>query len=253
MSYDLIDRYAERFRDAADRRADPRRRVVSAIAVAVVVGGLVTATIALVDPVPQREVPADIRPVSPPQTLKAVPAQCQGGRGPGQAPAYRVPHNAALTNVTLLGCARLPVSGKRIEFSGNVSRIGVGGPLVACINPAYNRGATVQGLCKAAPPFSRFGVRYGAPRGTIVEGYGLVVWGTQPSRRRVDVRFLGGVSRAAVLNVPRTAPELERLVDVPFSIFAAELPLSAACHPITVTASTNEATIPPRPRICHDG
>lgn len=85
-----------------------------------------------------------------------------------------------------------------------------------------------------------------------MEGYGLVVWGTQPSKRRVDVRFRGGESRAAVLPVPRTAPELERRVDVPFSLFAAELPLSAACHPIRVMASTNEVTIPPRPQICRD-
>jgi hypothetical protein len=132
-------------------------------------------------------------------------ARCDvGGR-----PEYFVPGGDAV----LLGCARLGVSGKRVEFSTNRARID--GKSELCINPAYGRGRFIPSLCKIDP--SRFAVRdAGQPR-----GYRHVIWGTAP---RETSRVTAGYTRAAIFRSAR------------FAVFVVELPLAAASGPVTVTA-----------------
>ncbi len=57
--------------------------------------------------------------------------------------------------MALLGCARLGVSGKRVEFSGNLGDID--GARHACINPAYSGrgqpGLYIPAICALEPRF----------------------------------------------------------------------------------------------------
>ena len=73
----------------------------------------------------------------------------------GERPDYLVP-GPADSPLALLGCARLGVSGKRVEFSANLAQID--GALHACINPAYSdrgqRGLYIPGICQPEPPLS---------------------------------------------------------------------------------------------------
>jgi hypothetical protein len=179
-----------------------------------------------------------------PSPIATTPARCDVGGRPG----YFVPGPGDGRPV-LLGCARLGVSGRRVEFSGNLDRID--GARHACINPAYGpRGRFIPAFCGFAPPLSRFAVRdAGQPR-QGVRGYALVIWGTAGASTEVVARFTGGTARAAVIEV---APELaRRLGEPPFRLFAMELPLAAACAAITVTAkgSAPASRIPARPRLC---
>jgi hypothetical protein len=78
--------------------------------------------------------------------------------------------------------------------------------------------------------------------------YGYVIWGTAGEARSVDVTFDGGIAHAAVLPVPGT---LARDYGAPpFALFVAELPLSAACGPVSVEADGATARIEPKPRVC---
>ena len=66
----------------------------------------------------------------------------------------------------------------------------------------------------------------------------------------VTARFAGGTARAAVIEVP--ARLARSLGESPFSLFVMELPLSAACAPVTVAANGSDATrrIPARTKLC---
>ena|SRR5215216_6180374 len=151
----------------------------------------------------------------------------------GERPDYFVP-GPADGPLALLGCARLGVSGKRVEFSGNLAHLD--GGCHACINPAYSgrgqRGLYIPAICKLEPPLSRFAVRdAGQPR-QGVRGYGYVIWGTAGAATHLVARFMGGTAQAAVM---RVGPGLAaRFGESPFSLFVVELPLSAACAAITV-------------------
>jgi hypothetical protein len=167
----------------------------------------------------------------------------------GEKPRYFVPGQSTFP-VALLGCARLGVSGKRVEFSANFGRIGRHRHL--CINPAYSgRGRYIPAVCALSPPPQEFSVVDASQPRQAVRHYRLVVWGTAPeSTTGVLARFRKGLARAALLRVgPRLA---RRFGERPFSIFVFELPLRAACGPLLVTAQGHEATerVGARPMLC---
>ena len=169
----------------------------------------------------------------------------------GERPDYFVP-GPPDGPLALLGCARLGVSGKSVEFSGNLAHID--GARHACINPSYSgrsrRGFYIPAICALEPSLSRFAVRAAGQPRQGVRGYALVIWGTIGASTNVVAHFAGGTARAAVFNVP---PGLARnFGESPFGLFVMELPLSAACAPVTVTGDGPDATerIPPRPKLC---
>jgi len=138
----------------------------------------------------------------------------------GERPGYFVPGDGP---ATVVGCARLGVSGKRIEFSGNDS---------ACINPAYSgrgqRGFFIPAICELDPPLTRFAVR--DARQPRQGGYGYVIWGTAGTASEVTAHFEGGTARAAIIRVG--APLARRFGAPPFRLFVVELPPSAAHGPV---------------------
>jgi hypothetical protein len=193
------------------------------------------------------ETPASGRPDQSQPIITAL-ARCEIGEKPG----YFVPgpENGPLA---LLGCARLGVSGKRVEFSGNLERIGRHRHL--CVNPAYNgrgqRGIYIPAICKLDPPPQEFSIVAVAQPRQAVRRYALVVWGTVPaSTRRVVARFGEGLGRAAVFRIGSKVAR--RFGESPFGIFVLELPLRAACAPLSVRGQSLHPVerIPPRPRLC---
>ena len=161
----------------------------------------------------------------------AVPDSVRVGCAAGTRPPYFVP---AGSPPVLLGCARLGVSGRRVDFSAGRDRIGGGRHL--CIHPAYSgrgrRGFFIPSLCKLRPRPSRFAVRDARrPR-----GYGCVIWGTAPpGTREVVARFDGGSARAAIIRVPAR----RSFGETPFVLFVVELPLGAG--PATMTRRTSSS------------
>jgi hypothetical protein len=169
--------------------------------------------------------------------------------GVGDPPGYFVPGRGPLA---LLGCARLGVSGKRIEFSANLGRIG--GELHLCVNAAYSgrgrRGFHIPALCKLDPPPQRFAVRDLSRPRPGVRGYALVMWGTaEASTSRVEARSAGVAARAAVFTLGAT--DLRRFGEAPFSLFVLEVPRRAACRPVTLERDRSDSIrLPPRPDLC---
>jgi hypothetical protein len=126
----------------------------------------------------------------------------------------------------VVGCAKLPVSGRRVEFSVNLEGEGH-----LCVNPAYGDGAFIPAICRLHPPLSELAIRDARQPRQGVDGYGFVVWGTAGDERSVRVRFEGGVARAVLLPVP---DEIARdHGEDPFTLFVAELPASAAGGPVS--------------------
>ena len=167
----------------------------------------------------------------------------------GERPGYFVP---ASSPPALLGCARLGVSGKRVEFSGSLERMD--GDAHLCIHPAYSgrgsRGFFIPAICKLPPPLARFAVRdSGQPR-QGVRGYELVIWGTAPAgTRKVVARSSSRRAEAATFPVPsRRAPW--DFGEPPFRLFVLELPLAAACDAVTVTAGRASDRVAPRAGLC---
>jgi hypothetical protein len=169
----------------------------------------------------------------------------------GERPDYFVP-GPADSPLALLGCARLGVSGKRVEFSGNLAHLD--GERHVCVNPAYSgrgqRGLYIPAICKLEPPLARFAVRDAAQPRQGVRGYAYVIWGTAGASTDVVARFTGGTAQAAVF---RVGPKLARnFGESPFGLFVIELPLSAACAAVTVAGKGPDATerIAPEPKLC---
>lgn len=167
----------------------------------------------------------------------------------GERPDYYVP-GAPDGPLALLGCARLGVSGKQVEISGNMDRID--GMLHMCFNPAYSgHDRYIPAICMLDPPPSRFAIRdAGQPR-QGVRGYEFVIWGTAAaSTSDVVASFNAGRARAAVFKV---RSKLARSFgEPPFGLFVFELPLAAACGSVTVRTEGPDATkrIPPRRKLC---
>ena len=190
------------------------------------------------------------RPSRQAQPIRTTPARCDVGERPG----YFVP-GSERDRLALLGCARLGVSGKRIEFSGNLDEID--GELHFCMNPAYSgrgqRGFYIPALC-AFDPLQRFAIHDAEHPRQGVRGYALVIWGTAAaSTTEVVARAAGQTARAAVFKVgPALARRFDRL---PFSFFVLELPLRAACVPVSVRDDRSGATrrIGRKPNVCRRG
>jgi hypothetical protein len=144
----------------------------------------------------------------------ARPASCDVGARPD----YFVPADGPSV---VVGCAVLPLSGRRVEFSVDVER---GGHL--CVNPAYGDGAFIPAICRLHPPLTQLAIRDAMQPRQGVDGYGFVVWGTAGDARAVRVRFDSGAVRAALLPVPEEIAR-EHGED-PFTLFVAELPPTAA-------------------------
>jgi len=169
----------------------------------------------------------------------------------GERPRYFVPGPPG-SPLALLGCARLGVSGKRVDFSGNVDRIAH--TRYACINPAYGgrgrRGIYIPAVCLNRP-LQRFAVHQASQPQQAVRGYELVFWGTtRASTSEVVARYGDEPVRAAVFEV---GPKLSsRFGERPFSLFVLELPLDAACTSVAVEtdASARTERIRPQPKIC---
>jgi len=143
----------------------------------------------------------------------------------GDRPGYFVP-GPDDGPLALLACARLGVSGKRVELSGNLARFA--GESHLCVNQAFagrrRRGFYIPAICKLHPPPQRFAVRdAGRPRQGVT-GYAFVIWGTAPaSTSKVVVRYNGGAARAALFKVESKLAR--RFGEEPFSLFVVELPL----------------------------
>jgi len=163
-------------------------------------------------------------------TVRTQPCD-EGGR-----PGYFVPGG----DVAIVGCARLGVSGKPVEFS--VGRERIGGEAQVCLNAAYRgrgqMGIYIPSVCRSPSALRELTVfRVEVPR-QAVRGYRLVIWGTVPrSARGVVARHRGGRTTGAVLRANRGS----------FSAFVVELPVRAACHPIELRTTGSSA--PARERL----
>jgi hypothetical protein len=143
----------------------------------------------------------------------------------GDRPGYFVP-GPDDGPLALLACARLGVSGKRVELSANLARIE--GESHLCLNPAFagrgRRGFYIPAVCKLHPPPQRFAVRDAGRTRQGATGYAFVVWGTAPAATsKVVARHHGGVARAALFEVD--AELARRFGEEPFNLFVVELPL----------------------------
>ena len=158
------------------------------------------------------------------------PARCDVGGKPG----YFVP---ASSPPVLIGCARLGVSGKRVELSGSRGRID--GEPHTCVDPAYGRrGRFIPGICVPDP--ARFAIRDASRPRQGVRGYAFVVWGTAPaSTVSVTARSGAATARAAVFATG----------DPPFAVFVVELPMPSGCGRITVVAQGSAASGAGRTRL----
>ena len=168
-------------------------------------------------------------------TVRTQPCD-EGGR-----PGYFVPGG----DVAIIGCARLGVSGKPVEFSAGRERIA--GEAQVCLNAAYRGrgrlGIFIPSVCRSPSAVRELTVfRAEVPR-QAVRGYRLVIWGTVPSSARgVVARHRGGRTAGAVLRANRGS----------FSAFVVELPVSAACHPIELrtTGASARVRLAARPKLC---
>jgi hypothetical protein len=114
-----------------------------------------------------------------PATAPAADATTKARCDVGKRPNYFVPISPKSSPLAVIGCARLGVSDKRVEFSANAEPIGRKNYL--CLNPAYRGrgqlGIYIPASCTPNPVSRRLAVvSVEIPR-QAVRGYGLVVWG----------------------------------------------------------------------------
>jgi len=180
---------------------------------------------------------------APGRLVESAPADCRVGEVPG----YFVPGRAP----TLVGCARLGVSGKRVEFS--VNRESIVGERVACINPAYNGrgqpGIFIPAICPATRRLSEFAVHDASQPRQGVRDYAYVIWGTAGDADEVVARYDGGTAKAVVMKVDRDLAA--DLGEDPFRVFVVELPLAAGCERVTITAGDATDSVAARPKVCN--
>jgi len=162
----------------------------------------------------------------------------------GERPNYFVPGGND-GPFAIIGCARLGVSGKAVEFSADDERIGRKDHV--CLDPAYRGrgelGNYIPAVC-VRDPVSRKPevISVEIPR-QAVRGYQLVMWGSvAPSTRQVVARYQGEETSAAVFPV---MPSLARAVGAtrPFSVFVVEFYPEAACSRVRIRS---DGASPPR-------
>jgi len=247
---DFLDQLGADLDAAYDRRK--ARRTLPALRAAAVLGILAAAVagIALAG-TDQRTAAPNEATVEQPRAHETLVTQSKGC-AIGERPGYYVPGGPPNRPLALLGCARLPVSGERVEFSAETTSINGSDEL--CINLAFGDQWFVRTVCKLAPSAPRFSVRDAvAPadlRGleSSLEGYGYVIWGTLGDASDVTIRYDRGTAKAAVLDVP--AELARRFGQEPFALFVAELPLSAGCAALTVEDGKSSAKVKPNPAAC---
>jgi len=171
--------------------------------------------------------------------VRLAPATVETRCDIGGQPDYFVPGSAE-NPVAIIGCARLGLSKKPVEFSANDERID--GKDYVCLNPAYRdtrRGAFIPAACEPEPISRRLVVVAAAVPRQGVRGYRLVIWGTAaPSTRRVVAHYEGERTEAAVLTVRRTAGAAR-----PFRVFVVELdPQVPACSVLLRAAGASGAS-----------
>ena len=238
---DFLQQLGADLDEAAGRRASRRRRprlvrgTIAVCAVVAAVAGVLLLTDQDRQGAGEREAAND-RQIPPTALAPAQPVSCEIGA----RPEYFVPGDSS---VALVGCVRLPVSEKRLDFSVKSARLD--GAEHLCVNPAYGGGQFIPAICKLEPPAPRFAVRDARqPR----EGYGYVIWGTAGDARSVRASFEGGTADAAVIDVP--ADIARGYGENPFKLFVVELPLTAACGEVNVDAGDASATVEPQPMTC---
>jgi hypothetical protein len=244
---DFLQLIGTDLREAAERRASRRRRsmvVRASLVVCVLIAavGLWTFGAGMLtsdDRQAAGERESTNRDQIAPAPLQTESASCEIGA----KPEYFVPGDDPLA---VVGCARLPVSGQVVEFSANLSRID--GAEHLCVNPAYSNGRYIPAICKLDPPVSKFAVRAASQPRHGANGYSYVVWGTGLAESVVAKFDDGGVAHAARIVVPAEAARdygVER-----FGLFVVELPLSAACAPVTIEADGVTASVEPEAAAC---
>jgi hypothetical protein len=171
----------------------------------------------------------------------------------GGRPDYFVPGGEA-GPLAIIGCARLGVSGKPVEFSAESERIGREHHV--CINPAYRGrgrlGMYIPTACVLDPGSRRLDVVSIEVPSQGVRDYGLVIWGTVgPSIRTVHAGYGRGETRAAVFPVRRPVAQAVGATR-PFSVFVVELDPKPTCARVRARTRTGEITkvAEYRPRLC---
>jgi hypothetical protein len=171
----------------------------------------------------------------------------------GGRPDYFVPGGEA-GPLAIIGCARLGVSGKPVEFSLESERIGRKDHV--CFNPAYRGrgrlGMYIPTACVLDPGSRRLDVVSIEVPSQGVRDYGLVIWGTVgPSIRTVHAGYDGRETRAAVFPVRRPTAHAVGATR-PFGVFVVELHPKPTCARVWARTRMGEITklAEYRPRLC---
>lgn len=169
----------------------------------------------------------------------------------GGQPDYYVPKPEE-SPLAIIGCARLGLSMKPVEFSANGQRIGRKD--YVCLNPAYRGprrgGMYIPSACVRDPVSRRLRVVGDEVPSQGVRGYRLVIWGTAaPSTRRVVAHYEGERTETALFTVKRPLARATGAAR-PFSVFVVELDPKAACSVLLRAAG---ASGPSTTRLCPSG
>ena len=161
----------------------------------------------------------------------------------GGRPDYFVPGGED-GPLPIIGCARLGVSGKPVEFSLDYERIGAKDHV--CINPAYRGrgrlGMYIPTACVHDPGSRRLDVVSIEVPSQGVRGYGLVIWGTVgPSIRAVRAGYDGVETRASVFPVRRPVADAVGAAR-PFGVFVVELDPEPTCARVRARSRTGHVT-----------
>jgi hypothetical protein len=182
-----------------------------------------------------------------PPAVRSAPATTKTRCDIGGQPDYNVP-GSTNARLAIIGCARLGLSMKPVEFSANDERFD--GKDYVCLNPAFRDtsglGAYIPNACEPEPISRRLVVVAAevlTPRNAGVRGYQLVIWGTAaPSTRRVVAHYEGERTETAVFTV---RGPLARAAGAarPFSVFVVELdPRVAPCSVLLRTTGASGAS-----------
>ncbi len=177
-------------------------------------------------------------------TVRPAPATVETRCDIGGQPDYYIPKPVDAP-LAIIGCARLGLSMKPVEFSANGERID--GKAYVCLNPAYRDtrrlGAFIPAACEPEPISRRLVVVAAAVPRQGVRGYRLVIWGTAaPSTRRVVAHYEGERTETAVFTVRGPLGPAAGAAR-PFSVFVVELdPRVAPCSVLLRAAGASGAS-----------
>ena len=187
------------------------------------------------EPTTERDTVDRPRPLA---ATKAVERCNVGGR-----PDYFVPGGND-GPFAIVGCARLGVSGKPVEFSADYERIAQQD--VVCLDPAFRgrgqMGVYIPATCPADSTLRRFRILDAEVPRQAVRDYEFVIWRTaKPATRGVVATFEGGRASGAVFNVDQALASRVG-ASRPFSVFVVELPIAAKCASTELRARSSSGT-----------